>query len=194
MQTQPKEVLKFCPRCGSNRFNCRHDREFLCQKCSFHFFINSSSAVAALIFNQDGKLMLSRRGIDPNKGMLDLPGGFVDTMESAEEAICREIKEELDVKVTDLLYLISYPNEYVFSEFSVYTTDLAFLCKVDDLENIKPMDDITGVEFKYPEDIILSELCSNSMKQIIQEVIKRKEHGLLDWVSEVAKLNQHQRL
>jgi len=180
MQTQPKEVLKYCPRCGSNRFICQNKREFICQICSFHFFINSSSAVAALIFDQDGRVMLSRRGVDPNKGMLDLPGGFVDPMESAEEAIYREIKEELGVEVTELQYFISYPNEYVFSEFSVYTTDLAFLCKVDDLKNIKPMDDITCVEFKYPEEIILSELCSNSMKQIIQEVNKRKKQGVLD--------------
>ena len=189
VQTQPKDILKFCPKCGSSHFTCRNEREFFCQKCRFHFFINSSSAVAALIFNQEGKLMLSRRGVDPNKGMLDLPGGFVDPMESAEQALFREIKEELGVNVINHQYLISFPNEYIFSQFSVFTTDLAFLCKVDDLQNINPMDDITAIEYHYPEEINMSDLCSESMKQIIQEIVRRKELGILDWMKKETRFS-----
>ena len=167
--THPHKVITHCPRCGSDHFASREEGiSFSCEDCGFVYFVNSSAAVACLIFNSTGELMLSRRAIAPNLGMLDLPGGFVDVMETAEEAVRREIREELGITVTGLQYLTSFPNEYIFSGFSVFTLDLAFICRVDDLDSAQPKDDISAIEFYEVKAVPFRELCSDSMRNIIE--------------------------
>ncbi|TLX74033.1 NUDIX domain-containing protein [Labilibacter sediminis] len=166
--TKPEEVLKYCPKCGSSRFHFEGERSFLCDKCGFHFFINSSAAVAALIENEKGELMLTVRAFNPNKGMLDLPGGFVDPNESVENAIKREIKEELNLDVESLTYLKSFPNEYVFSGYSVFTSDLGFHCKVSGWDKLHIKDDISDIVFVTKENIDWNLICADSIKNIIK--------------------------
>jgi len=62
-----------------------------CEKCSFK---NPTATVTAVIV-QEGKLLLLRRKEEPFKGMLDLPGGYMSGDELPEEALQRELKEEL---------------------------------------------------------------------------------------------------
>lgn len=174
INTHPKDVIKYCPRCGCKAFKTNDNgRSFNCEECHFNFYLNNSAAVACLIFNAGGKLLLARRAIEPAKGMLDLPGGFVEPMERAEDAVVREIKEELGVLVTNAEYLASFPNEYIFSGFSVFTVDLAFICKIDDLSAIIPADDVSEVEFIFPKDVKKEELCSESMAKIIMHYINK---------------------
>ncbi len=165
--TKPQNVLKYCPKCGSNEFNFDKDRAFLCNNCNFNFYINSSAAVAALIVNDKGELLLTKRAFAPGKGMLDLPGGFVDPLESAEKAIVREIKEELNLDIIDLQYLISSPNKYVFSEYTVYTTDMAFIVKVKNWDNIKAQDDVNSICFVNKENYNPDLIFAPSIKEII---------------------------
>ncbi|MDG5799915.1 NUDIX domain-containing protein [Marinilabiliaceae bacterium ANBcel2] len=171
VETIPEKVLKYCPRCGSGLFRYQKDYSFLCNECGFHFYINSAAAVAAVIVNDKGEMLLSKRAFDPHKGMLDLPGGFVDPQESAENALKREIKEELNLDVNHYQYLISAPNEYVFSGFSVYTNDMGFLCHIKDFSTITHRDDISDYFFVKPADIDYEKICSDSIKSIIKTYI-----------------------
>ena len=168
MKTHPKNVIKYCPRCGCDQFNTIDGgKSFLCEGCHFNYYLNNSAAVACLIFDRVGRLLLCRRAIEPSIGMLDLPGGFVESMETAEEAVVREIKEELNISVVNKEYLVSFPNEYIFSGFSVFTLDLAFICEIDSIEGILPADDVSTIEFVLPREIKMEELCSDSMRNII---------------------------
>jgi len=180
ISTHPRDVIKYCPKCGSKAFITNDNgRSFICEGCHFNWYMNNSAAVSCLIFNDQGKLLLARRAIDPAKGMLDLPGGFVEPMESAEAAVVREIKEELGVLVKNAEYLASFPNEYIYSGFSVFTVDLAFICIVDDLSAIVPADDVSDVEFVFPADIKREEMCSISMANIISHYIKMHINPIL---------------
>ena len=166
--------FSFCPKCGSSLFRSQDKgRSYFCESCEFHYFINNSAAVACLIFDSAGKLLLTRRAFEPNKGMLDLPGGFVEPLESAEMTVDREIKEELNIDVTNMTYLTSFPNLYHYSEFNVPTVDLAYLCEVDHINQLVPGDDVASVEFMHPTEIDLSAMCSESMKQIIQFYLEK---------------------
>jgi mutator protein MutT len=171
--THPVNVLKFCPRCGSAHFPATGSRSFKCEDCSFNYYTNSSAAVAVLLFNEKGELLLTRRAIEPHLGKLDLPGGFIDPMESGEQAAHREIQEELGITIHSLRYFGSFPNEYVFSGYSVFTLDLAFLAEAENLDQIIAMDDVASFQFTKPKDVDLEELPSISMKNIINELISR---------------------
>jgi NADH pyrophosphatase NudC (nudix superfamily) len=103
-----------------------------------------------------------------------LPGGFIDPMETGEQAAIREIQEELGIKIHSLQYFCSYPNEYIFSGYSVFTLDLAFLAKTESLHQMTAMDDISSFEFYKPQDVDLDELPSISMKNILKELIQRE--------------------
>jgi NAD+ diphosphatase len=167
--TENNPIFAFCPKCGSSSFHCiDSERSFRCEMCCFHYFINNSAAVACLIFNSLGELLLTRRAFEPNKGMLDLPGGFVEPMETIEETVVREIMEELNLVVTKMRYLVSFPNLYPYSNFDVPTIDLAFLCEIENISDLSPGDDVASVEFMHPKTINLEELCSESMRQIVR--------------------------
>src|SRR5208337_901997 len=95
--TGPWKTFRFCPGCGAEGIAVRADRSILCKQCGFHFYFNAAAAVAGLIEDDKGRLLMTVRAHDPAKGALDLPGGFVDFDETAEDALKREVKEELSL-------------------------------------------------------------------------------------------------
>lgn len=83
--------------------------------------------VTAAVFRDRGRVLLAKR---PPEGMLggmwEFPGGKQEDKESLEEALIREIGEELGVKIEVIAKLGSYPHAY--SHFSL--TLHAFFCKL----------------------------------------------------------------
>lgn len=174
MKTHPLDVLKYCPKCGSPKFKKYGERSLKCEHCEFHFFINSAAAVASLIIDEDNRLMLVTRGIEPDYGKLDLPGGFIDPRETAENAVIRELNEELGLKVKALKYLESRPNEYIFSDYSVFTLDMAFKVEAETLNNLKPMDDILAYRFYSEEEINYDDIPAPSIKNFVKNYFKNE--------------------
>ncbi len=135
------DKFKYCPICGSSHFEINNVKSKKCKDCGFSYYLNASSATVALITNDQDELLVVRRKNDPGKGMLDLPGGFIDMDETGEEGMAREVKEETSLDATGVTYLFSYPNTYLYSGFMVHTLDMFFRVKVKDLSHIKAMDD-----------------------------------------------------
>jgi len=61
-------------------------------------------AVGALVF-RDGAVLLVKRGAEPNRDRWSLPGGALETGETVEAAVVREIREETGVDVRPLRVL-----------------------------------------------------------------------------------------
>ncbi len=167
----PKLSFKYCPSCGKMGNFDSKEFAFKCNSCDFHFFLNASAAVTALIFNEKGELLFTRRGIEPAFGMLDLPGGFVDPGESIENAIVREVKEELDLEVDKIEFYASFPNQYVYSGYVVNTVDSVFKCTINDFAPITYRDDISGYEFLNIKNVNQKEIAFKSVKAILNRLI-----------------------
>ena len=171
-----KDFMTYCPHCGSNTFKGTNNKEVRCSDCGFRFFPNAAAAVALIIVNEKDEILLTRRAEEPNKGTLDLPGGFVDPDESVEEAIVREIKEELCSNVTSLQYLTSAPNAYLFTGYTVMTCDLGFKVTLDNYDALEAHDDISGIEWYSTSELhkAMEEIKAPSIKKIINHYITIK--------------------
>ena len=134
-------LFSHCPRCGSEEFAADSEKSKRCGQCGFQYFMNPSASTVAVIVDEMGRLLVVRRNKEPAKGTLDLPGGFCDCHETAEEGVAREVKEETGLTVSEVRYLFSLPNMYRFSGLDVPTLDLFFLCKVTSTAGATAMDD-----------------------------------------------------
>lgn len=167
----PLSQFRYCPKCGSARFEIHNGKSKRCADCGFVYYFNSSAATVAFILNEQDELLVCRRAKEPAKGTLDLPGGFIDMAETGEEGVAREVKEETGMTVTDAQYLFSLPNIYVYSGFSVHTLDMFFLCKVTDTQHFKAMDDAAELFFLPLKDIRPEEFGLHSIRKGVKKFI-----------------------
>lgn len=147
------EKLTYCPKCGSRHFVEQGEKSRKCENCGFEMFMNASAANVAFIVNEEGALLVERRKNEPAKGTLDLPGGFADAGETAEEGVRREVLEETGLVVTESRYLFSLPNVYRYSGIDIPTLDMFFLCKVADTTQLRAADDAAECMWLKPDDI-----------------------------------------
>ena len=89
-------------------------------------YYHNVAASASVIVLYDNAVLMIRRERDPAKGMLALPGGFVDPDERAEDAAIRECREETGLEVTTLEFVGSWPNTYRYRDVQYKTCDLYF--------------------------------------------------------------------
>jgi 8-oxo-dGTP diphosphatase len=90
------------------------ERERLvCQECGFIFYINPKVAAGVLV-EEEGQVVLVRRGIQPCAGYWALPSGFAEYGETIEETAVRECHEEtgLEVELDDLLGVYSVNSDF----------------------------------------------------------------------------------
>jgi len=170
-ETHPSRIFSHCPRCGQQSFEFDNSKKFTCSSCHFNFYINAATAVAVILEAPDGRIVLAKRKFEPKSGFYDLPGGFVDTMERVEDAVMREVFEELGISVTDMRFLASYPNEYVFKGISYYTCDMAFVCPNIDLNHLKPDDDVAEALVIHPRDIDYGIISFPSIVNILKSYV-----------------------
>ena len=163
------ELFSFCPVCGSDNFTLNNEKSKRCEKCGFVMYVNASAAVAAFITNTKGELLTCVRGKEPVKGTLDLPGGFIDGNETAEQAIIRELKEELNAETIRIKYMFSLPNEYLYSGWTIPTLDMFFEVELRDYADLKPADDVAGIQFIPIQNLNPALFGLGSIKNAIQK-------------------------
>lgn len=153
MASSPPNSFQRCPNCGQFPLIYESNKKVTCKNCQFTYYFNPSAAVGAIILNQKGEILLSQRKKEPAKGLFDLPGGFVNIGEAAEDAVVREIHEELNLKVTKSTFLLSSPNIYQYKNIVYYPLDLFFRVEIEDFSYLKAQDDVADISWLAPGKI-----------------------------------------
>lgn len=98
---------QFCSHCGKNTVAREKQFERLCRSCNVSFFPRISPSIIVLIHKND-HLVMARSPHFPS-GVYGLIAGFVEAGETLEEAVHREVQEEVGLKIKNIGYLGSQP-------------------------------------------------------------------------------------
>lgn len=98
---------RFCGRCAQPTQPHPVDRAKVCPRCGLHVYPRLAPAVIVLVERGD-QVLLARSTRFPG-GMFSTLAGFVEAGESLEQALVREIEEEVGVRVGNLRYFGSQP-------------------------------------------------------------------------------------
>jgi NAD+ diphosphatase len=114
---------QFCGRCGIRMHVRPTERSKECPRCGLLHFPRLAPAIIVLI--ERGDHLLLARSTRFATGMYSVLAGFVEPGESLEEAVEREIREEVGLSVRDLRYFGSQPWPFPHSLMIGFTATYA---------------------------------------------------------------------
>ena len=98
---------QFCGRCGAPMEAKATERAKLCPRCGLHHFPRLAPAIIVLV--ERGRALLLARSRHFAKGMYSVIAGFVEPGETLEEAVVREVREEIGISIKEIRYFGSQP-------------------------------------------------------------------------------------
>src|SRR5215475_5863882 len=161
----PRDV-RFCALCGGNmesRLVLPDEKELpVCESCGFVFFPSPKLVAGCLVIASD-RVLLIKRGNEPEIGKWTYPGGFVDFAERAIDAAVRETYEEVGIRVTidRLLGVYTDPSNH-------NAQSIVYLAEARD-GRPTPSTEAVEVEFFAPKEIPWEQLAFRSTFDALTE-------------------------
>jgi mutator protein MutT len=160
---------RHCPRCAADlerRVPAGDDEERLvCPSCGLVLYENPAPTAGAIVNDRDGRIMLVRRAIEPFKGKWDVPGGFIKPGEDGDDAVRRELAEELGVEV-----LVGAAAEVIADTYgadAVPTLNIFYLARVVRGEPA-PADDVAEIAWFAADELPpASEIAFPCVRQVL---------------------------
>jgi NAD+ diphosphatase len=85
-----------------------------------------------------------------------------------EEALTREVREELSLEITSLEYIHSFPNRYLYKNIEYSTCDAFFYTRVDNIASMQYSDEVTEISWLNPLAVDQSSIAFESIKLLLQ--------------------------
>jgi NADH pyrophosphatase NudC (nudix superfamily) len=136
-------TMHFCPKCGSRLLEKDIDGRIrkACSSdaCSYVFWDNPTPVVAAIVEYEGDVILIRNRGW-PEK-MFGLVSGFLEKGESPDDAVLREVREELGLEGT-IGDFIGYYSFFEMNQliFAFHVAARGELCMGDELEEYRKVD------------------------------------------------------
>jgi len=144
------EQWRYCPRCKAELEVDGGKAE--CPSCGFRAYASSKPTASAVCVDGDGRLLLSRRGVEPAKGKWDFPGGFLDEEERPLDGLRRELNEEAGVEVEPLELLGVWIDKYGGDSAAQTTLNLYWTARIVE-GTPEPADDVAELRWFAPAEI-----------------------------------------
>lgn len=158
------DVWKRCPVCAAALEPERGKAE--CPECGFVQYANPKPTASALVVDDDGRVMFSRRAKDPAAGKLDLPGGFVEEGEHPLDCLHRELREEAGIGLRDTEFVGAFMDWYRVESREVSTLNLYWSARIAD-GRPEPADDVTELLFVAPDEIPWDEVAFGHIADVV---------------------------
>ena len=121
-----------------------------CTNCGLTVYANPAPTASALVLDEEGRVLLARRGADPGAGLWDLLGGFIEEGEEPLAALRREIEEETALKIEPGEFLGGYPDRY--GDEGLYTLNLYWMAQISGGE-LELDEELAEVGWFGPEEL-----------------------------------------
>ncbi len=162
---------RFCPRCGA-QLELRPETA-TCPACGSHYYANSAPTVGALCEDEEGRLLLVRRAVEPAKGKWDTPGGFLEEGEEPREGLKRELREETGLEIEPVEFFAAVTDVYGDGDDAQSILSLNWTATVTDGAEARkaatPADDISELHWFPPGELPSpSEIAFPSVREILE--------------------------
>jgi len=128
----------FCSACGAPLQDDKFETARSCMMCSEQFFPTIAPAVIVLI-EKEGSVLLARHS-QKNTDVYTCLAGYVEHGESAEEAVAREVKEEVGITIQNIRYITSqswpFPDQLMLAYKAEYKEG-SFHLQADEIDEVK---------------------------------------------------------
>jgi 8-oxo-dGTP diphosphatase len=123
-----------------------------CPACGFEQWANSVPAVAALVVDADGRFLLARRAHEPDAGLWDTLGGFLEEDEHPEAGLRREVREEAAVEIEIGDFVGAYPDRYGDADDAPVALNLVWEVTIAG-DELVPADDVSELRWFGPDEL-----------------------------------------
>lgn len=172
--------MNFCRRCG-NKLSQSSGSANTCSK-GHVIYLNPATGVGIFFIDDVDNIILSVRAHQPHKGMLDTFGGFLESGETLEQALEREIIEELNIRTKDYsrpVYLTSLTSDYPYEGESRTVVSALFFARLKPGVSLTPGDDVAAVYVSDISDVSLDDFGGADAKNGFDILRKRLDSGKL---------------
>ena len=114
---------RFCGACGERMIHVPGERAMKCPACGHHAYPRISPAMMVLV--KRGRAILLARNAAAPPGRMSALAGFLEAGESIEDAVHREVAEEVGLRVRSLRYFGSQSWPYPHSLMIAFTAEYA---------------------------------------------------------------------
>lgn len=159
-----------CPRCSSELTG--DEKRVECPGCGFVAYANPAPTATAVIADDEGRVLLGRRAIEPYKNMWDLPGGFVEEDEHPLDALRRELREEAALEVEPEAFLGVWMDRYGGDAPSVSTLNLYWTARMTG-GKLEAADDVAELRWFAPGEIPWDELAFQVNEKVLRAWLDR---------------------
>lgn len=143
-----------CPRCAATLVRAvpagDDEERLVCPACGLVLYDNPAPTASAVVVDDRGRVLLARRGIEPFRGLWDLPGGFMRPGEDGEAAARRELGEETGLAIATGAVLAILPDTY--GPDGVATLNIFYLARVVGGEP-QPASDVSEIGWFRPGEL-----------------------------------------
>jgi ADP-ribose pyrophosphatase YjhB (NUDIX family) len=156
---------KYCPRCRAEVEI--EDGRVECSACGLRTYASSKPTASAVCVDDEGRVLLSRRGEEPFKGQWDLPGGFLDEGEHPVDCLHRELDEEAGVEIEPQRFLGVWVDRYGGDGSAAATLNFYWTTRIVRGEP-EAADDVAEFRWFAPDDIPMGELAFGHLRDVLR--------------------------